>query len=285
MRSISGAWSGRAASTALGRTKTAINAVRRRTRPAEAELAKPARRTRVADPKTAYDTDGADASRTELAAIAASIPTGPPDLVARWWAGLTPAEQEKPKLAAPATIGTLAGIPDAVKGELRGDDGLDRVKLIQYALDNWNKKNEGIHHAGDIMSDAMTRRAGAPRSRAARRLTSAWAFVVVDVACVAAARGLSAAYDDHRWRFSSDCGHLVTMPTGVTAGLWITAVIAALSVACGIGVLALRVARRGMTVPAAVLAGIWPTILGFAAVGLAALTLRDGTPYHVVCGG
>lgn len=130
----------------------------------------------------------------------------------------------------------------------------------------------------------MTRRAGAPRSRAARWLTSAWAFVAVDVACVAAARGLSVAYDDHRWHFSSDCGHLVTMPAGVTAGLWATTVIAALSVVCGIGVLALRV-TRGMTVLAAVLTGLWPTILGLAAVGLAVLTLRAGTPYHVGCGG
>lgn len=135
------------------------------------------------------------------------------------------------------------------------------------------------------MSDTMTRRDGAPESRAARWLTSAWAFAVIDAACIAAARRLAVAYDDHRWHFSSECGHLVTMPTGITAGLWITTVIAALSVVCGIGIPALRVTWRRMTVLAAILVSIWPTILGVVAVGLALLTLRAGTPYHVVCGG
>lgn len=137
--------------------KSALERATAADKTAAAELAKLATRTRVADPKTAYDTDVADASRTELVVIAASIPTGPPDLVARWWAGLTPAEQEKLKLAAPATIGGLAGIPDAVKGELRGGDGLDRVKLIQYALDNWDKKNDKIYpdDCTNFVSDAL----------------------------------------------------------------------------------------------------------------------------------
>ena len=135
------------------------------------------------------------------------------------------------------------------------------------------------------MSDTMTRRDGAPEPRAARWLTSAWAFVVIDAACITAAHRLSAAYDDHRWHFSNNCGHLVTMPAGITAGLWITTVIAALSVVSGIGIPALRVTRRKVTVLAAILVSIWPTILGAVAVGLAILTLRDGTPYHVVCGG
>jgi hypothetical protein len=54
---------------------------------------------------------------------------------------------------------------------------------------------------------------------------------------------------------------------------------------CGIGVLALRVIRYGTAVPAAVLIGVRPAILGSVAFGLAVLTLRDGAPYHVVCGG
>jgi hypothetical protein len=135
------------------------------------------------------------------------------------------------------------------------------------------------------MSDTMTRRDGAPTSRAKRWLTSAWAFVVIDAACIVAARRFAVAYNDHRWHFSSDCGHLVTMPTVITAGLWITMVIAGLSVACGIGIPAIKVVRRRMTVLAAILVSIWLTILGAAPVGLAVLTLRDGTPYHVVCGG
>lgn len=131
----------------------------------------------------------------------------------------------------------------------------------------------------------MTRRAGAPESGVVRWLTSVWTFVVLNVACIGAARGLAVAYDDHRWRFSSDCGRLVTMPLGIAAGLWVTIVIAGLSVVCGIGVPALKVTRCGMSVPAAILLSVWPTILGVVAVGLAVVALRDGAPYHVVCGG
>lgn len=135
------------------------------------------------------------------------------------------------------------------------------------------------------MSGPVIRRVDACESRAARWLTSAGSFVVINAACIFAAHRLSAAYDDHRWHFSSDCGHLVTMPAEITAGLWVTMVIAALSVVGGIGIPALRVTRRRMSVLAAILVSVWPTILGVAAIALAALTLRDGMPYHVVCGG
>ena len=71
----------------------------------------------------------------------------------------------KLKLAAPATIGGLTGIPDAVKSELRGDDGLDRVKLIQYALDNWDKKSDKTFpdDCTNFVSDALA--AGGSASR------------------------------------------------------------------------------------------------------------------------
>ncbi|HUK72425.1 MAG TPA: amidase domain-containing protein [Streptosporangiaceae bacterium] len=104
-----------------------------------AELDRLATRANVANLQLAYNTDAADASRTELAAMTASIPVGPPNLVARWWAGLSGAEQAKLELAAPTTLATLAGIPAGVQAELRGSDGIDRVRVIQYALTNWNK--------------------------------------------------------------------------------------------------------------------------------------------------
>jgi hypothetical protein len=103
-----------------------------------AELRKLAGHTGESNLERAYNIDVGEASRTMLEAITGAIPTGPPELVAKWWAGLDPAEQERIKLAAPATLAGLAGIPEGVKADLRGYDGIDRTKLIQYALKHWN---------------------------------------------------------------------------------------------------------------------------------------------------
>lgn len=88
-----------------------------------------------------------EASRVELQMILDSIPKGPPELVSQWWAGLSPEEQNRLKLAAPGVLGTLDGIPSNVQAELRGSDGIDRVKLVNYALQNWN--NDDINIDGD----------------------------------------------------------------------------------------------------------------------------------------
>lgn len=98
------------------------------------------------------------ASRAELEMINGAIPTGPPEFVSQWWAGLDPAEQEKLKLAAPATLGTLDGIPPDVQSELRGSDGIDRVALVNYALNNWNNTNLDIpnqDNCTNFVSDAL----------------------------------------------------------------------------------------------------------------------------------
>ncbi|WP_327292777.1 amidase domain-containing protein [Streptomyces sp. NBC_01198] len=92
------------------------------------------------------DIDVNDASRLELQMILGSIPKGPPALVNQWWAGLSPEEQDRLKLAAPGVLGTLNGIPSGVQAELRGSDGIDRVKLVNYALGNWG--NSGIDVKG-----------------------------------------------------------------------------------------------------------------------------------------
>ncbi|MFD3558159.1 hypothetical protein ACFWVU_00580 [Streptomyces sp. NPDC058686] len=42
-------------------------------------------------------------------------------------------------LAEPVLIANLNGIPEDVRTDLRGNGKYDRVKLVQYALDNWDK--------------------------------------------------------------------------------------------------------------------------------------------------
>ena len=98
------------------------------------------------------------ASRVELEMINGAIPTGPPEFVGQWWAGLDPAEQEKLKLAVPGKLGTLDGIPPDVQSELRGSDGIDRVALVNYALQNWNNTNLDIpdqDNCTNFVSDAL----------------------------------------------------------------------------------------------------------------------------------
>lgn len=123
-------------------------------------LTKLAGRTWVDTPFTkdgAYNTDGNDGSRTELDLIRNAIPTGPPDVVAAWWAGLSPDEQEKLKLAAADKIGTIKGIPQSVQTELAGTDGLNRVKLVQYAIKNWHNTGDDIYpdNCANFVSDAL----------------------------------------------------------------------------------------------------------------------------------
>lgn len=117
-------------------------------------------RTRVDTPFTkdgAYNTDGNNGSRTELDLIRNAIPTGPPELVAGWWAGLSSADQERLKLAAADKIGKIKGIPQEVQTQLAGSDGLDRVKLVQYAIKNWHNTGDDIYpdNCANFVSDAL----------------------------------------------------------------------------------------------------------------------------------
>ncbi|TQF02307.1 hypothetical protein E6W39_08490 [Kitasatospora acidiphila] len=82
----------------------------------------------------------------ELSAYAGDIPDGSdPNLVAEWWAGLNPQQQQQFMNADPVKIAGLPGIPDTVKGELQGTDGkYDRVAFIQYATDHWNDDHGNV---------------------------------------------------------------------------------------------------------------------------------------------
>lgn len=105
------------------------------------------------------NTDLNNASQNELKMITGAIPTGPPEFVSQWWAGLGPDEQQKLKLAAPGVLGTLNGIPPDVQAELRGSDGIDRVALVNYALKNWNNTNldiPGKDNCTNFVSDALS---------------------------------------------------------------------------------------------------------------------------------
>lgn len=93
------------------------------------------------DPIKAVQQDQQMASHTQMAILAADIPTGKDPLtVGSWWKSLTPQQQQQLLMAEPTVIAGLDGIPADVRNSLHGDGKYDRVKLVQYALDHWNDK-------------------------------------------------------------------------------------------------------------------------------------------------
>lgn len=130
---------------------------------AASEFAKLAAQTGVTDPDKALGDLQEHASHTQMRILAADIPTGAdPATARRWWNGLTPQQRKDMMLAEPVAIANLDGIPADVRRELRGTDGkYDRVKMVEYALANWNKADptdfgnncanfvsNALHHAG-----------------------------------------------------------------------------------------------------------------------------------------
>ncbi|MFG2552355.1 amidase domain-containing protein [Streptomyces sp. NPDC048581] len=72
--------------------------------------------------------------------LAADVPTDEdPTTVRQWWNGLTAQQRKDMMLAQPVAIANLDGIPADVRRELRGNGKYDRVKLVEYALANWDK--------------------------------------------------------------------------------------------------------------------------------------------------
>lgn len=131
---------------------------------AAAELRKIASHAGLDEPVETYgdnahnNADGLTASRLELQMIKQSIPAGPPPAVSQWWASLPPGQQATLMEAVPGTIGTLQGIPTSVQAQLRGSDGINRVALVNYALNNtFNNAGDvpGENNCTNFTSDAL----------------------------------------------------------------------------------------------------------------------------------
>ncbi|WP_306323358.1 MULTISPECIES: amidase domain-containing protein [unclassified Streptomyces] len=107
---------------------------------AASEFAKFAAQTDVTDPDKALGDLQEHASHTQMRMLAADIPVGEDKAtVRRWWNGLTERQRTDMMLAQPVAVANLDGIPADVRDELRGTDGkFDRVKMVEYALANWN---------------------------------------------------------------------------------------------------------------------------------------------------
>jgi hypothetical protein len=129
---------------------------------AAAEFAKLADQTGLIDPDKALNDLQTHASHVQMQMLAADIPVHEdPTTVREWWNGLSAKQRKDMMLAEPVAIANLDGVPTDVRRELRGNGKYDRVKLVQYALDNWDKDDptdfgnnctnfvsNALHHAG-----------------------------------------------------------------------------------------------------------------------------------------
>ncbi|MFE5625470.1 amidase domain-containing protein [Streptomyces virginiae] len=111
---------------------------------ASAELDKLARTINVSDTSQAHNEILVEASHVEFEMLRADIPVGKdPELVRAWWSGLTRQQQKDLMRADPVTLADLDGLPPDVGRELRGTDGkIDRVEMVRYALDHWDRKDD-----------------------------------------------------------------------------------------------------------------------------------------------
>ncbi|UYB41127.1 amidase domain-containing protein [Streptomyces sp. Je 1-4] len=108
-----------------------------------AELYRLAGTVGISDPEKALKEQNR-ASHVEMDILAAEIPkpNTDPAAVRAWWNGLSEKQQYDLARAEPVKLAQLDGIPESTKREMRGTDGkFDRVKMVEYALENWNKED------------------------------------------------------------------------------------------------------------------------------------------------
>ncbi|MFF8868221.1 amidase domain-containing protein [Streptomyces sp. NPDC015139] len=107
---------------------------------AAAEFTKLAGQTGLTDPDKALNELQTHASHVQMQMLAADVPVGQDATTVRqWWDGLSAQQRKDMMLAEPVLIANLEGVPADVRQDLRGNGKYDRVKLVQYALDNWDK--------------------------------------------------------------------------------------------------------------------------------------------------
>ncbi|MFI0738140.1 amidase domain-containing protein [Streptomyces sp. NPDC021100] len=111
---------------------------------AAGELVKLAKAVGVSNTSEAHNEIEVETSHVELDMLKGDIPDGKnPQLVRAWWSGLTSKQQQDLMRAVPVTLADLGGLPKGVYAELQGRDGkIDRVEMVRYALDHWDKKDD-----------------------------------------------------------------------------------------------------------------------------------------------
>jgi len=104
----------------------------------------------------AKDEDLRDASKTEIDMIAGVVPTDPA-VVATWWSGMAPVDQQFLLQAVPSELENLDGMPAGVRAGLHGGDGFDRTGVATWALRHWDDNSDDIFsdNCTNFVSDAL----------------------------------------------------------------------------------------------------------------------------------
>ncbi|OKI01218.1 hypothetical protein A6A06_20625 [Streptomyces sp. CB02923] len=107
---------------------------------AAAKFAMLTAKVNVADPDEALKVQN-KASQAEMEILGAEIPSDAGAMTQRmWWNGLSGKQRHDLMLADPVALSKLDGLPESAKQEMRGADGkFDRVKMVEYALENWDQ--------------------------------------------------------------------------------------------------------------------------------------------------
>ena len=125
-----------------------------------AELNRLAGMVDISDPDKALKEQNR-ASHVEMDMLAADLPKAntDPAVVRVWWNGLSEKQQHDMMRAEPVKLAHLDGIPEGAKRDMRGTDGkFDRIKMVEYALDNWNKDDpvDFGNNCTNFVSNALT---------------------------------------------------------------------------------------------------------------------------------
>ncbi|MEV5593613.1 amidase domain-containing protein [Streptomyces sp. NPDC052496] len=110
---------------------------------AAAKFAMLTEQVNLADPDEALKVQN-KASQAEMEILGAEIPRDAGAMTQRmWWNGLSEKQRHDLMPADPVALSKLDGLPEDVKREMRGTDGkFDRVKMVEYVLQNWDQKDD-----------------------------------------------------------------------------------------------------------------------------------------------
>ncbi|EIF00234.1 amidase domain-containing protein [Saccharomonospora glauca] len=84
-----------------------------------------------------------------------------------WWHSLNPEQQREYMRAAPVELHDMAGIPDTVKRELIGNDGMNRVEMVRWAQqygETEYRNIPGMANCTNFVSYAMHEGGGVPEN-------------------------------------------------------------------------------------------------------------------------
>lgn len=107
-----------------------------------------------------------DATGATLEMIKRTMPRDAgPDEQAAWWNSLSPEQREQYMKAAPVELHDMPGVPDDVRKELIGGDGLNRVEMLRWVAeygDTTHTDVSGMSNCTNFVSHAMRDGGGLP---------------------------------------------------------------------------------------------------------------------------